>query len=67
MKKTVAAAFVACLTAASFAMPAAAAVVVKIKPAPVKKVIIVKPACHWRTVKVMTNHKVVIKKTRVCK
>lgn len=68
MKKTVAAVVIAGLTAISFAAPSmAATVVLKVKPVPHKVVIVKrKPVCHWKTTKVMTNHKTVVKKTRVC-
>ena len=80
MKRTVAA-VVTCLAAVSFALPAMAdSVVVKVKPAPhvvgkvvvhprpvVRRTVVVKPACHVKTVRIVSNHKTVIRKTRVCR
>lgn len=80
MIRTVAAA-VAFLAAVSFTVPAMAdSVVVKVKPAPhvigkvvirprpvVRRTVVVRPACYTKTVRIVSNHKTVIRKTRVCR
>lgn len=72
MRKTIAAAVVACFAAVSFtaAAPAAMAdsVVIKIKPrVPVVKKVVIRPVCYTKTVKRVYNRKVVITKQRVCR
>jgi hypothetical protein len=76
MKKTLIATAALCLAAASFTAPAMAeTVILKVKPVhPVARVVIrptvrkvvVAPSCRTKVVKVVSNHKTVIKRTRVC-
>lgn len=69
MRKTISAAVIACFAAVSFTAPAMAdSVVIKVKPRVpvVKKVVIVRKPCYYRTVKTVTNRKVVIVKKRIC-
>lgn len=79
MKKTISAAVIACLAAVSFTAPAMAdSLVIKVKPPqpavnrviirkqPVVKRVVVRKPCYYKTVKTVTNRKVVIVKKRVC-
>jgi hypothetical protein len=78
MKKTIIAAIVACSAAISFTQPAFAdSLTIKINPGvpvvkkvivrpAVKKVIVVRKPCYYKTVKKIYNRKTVITKTRVC-
>lgn len=69
MKKTILAAAVACVAAVSFSMPASAdslKIVVKPKVPVVKKVVVIRKPCYYKTVKVIKNRKTIITKTRVC-
>jgi hypothetical protein len=77
MKKTLIAAAAVCLAAVSFTAPAMAeTVVIKVKPVhpvarvvirqPVVRKVVLAPSCRTKVVKVVTNHRTVIKKTRVC-
>ena len=80
MRKTITAAVVACFAAVSFTAPAMAdSLTIKVKPNTtvnrvvirprvpvVKKVVIVRQACYYKTVKTVTNRKTVIVKKRIC-
>jgi hypothetical protein len=69
MRKIISAAIATCFAIGSFAAPAMAdSVVIKVKPRypVVKRVIIVRKPCYYKTVKTITNRKTVIVKKRVC-
>jgi hypothetical protein len=70
MRKAISAAVVACFALGSFAAAPAMAdsVVIKVKPRypVVKRVVVTRQPCYYKTVKTITNRKTVIVKKRVC-
>lgn len=69
MKKTIIAAAMACAAAISFSAPASAdslKIIVKPRVPVVKKVIIVRQPCYYKTTKVIKYNKTVITKKRIC-
>jgi len=69
MKKTIIAAAVACAAALSFSAPASAdsvKIVVKPRVPVVKKVVVVRQPCYYKTVKEVRARKTIITKKRIC-
>lgn len=69
MRKTLSYAIAACVAAGSFAAPAMGdSLTVKVKPnyPVVKKVVVRREPCYYKTVKTVTNRKTVVVKKRIC-